>query len=320
MTVKIAIANLKGGVGKSTTTMMLADALSLHAERKVLVVDLDPQANVSQMMLSFEGLKQSASSGKTITAWIESLAGISVGGAPTSDRKTASSSLRTHISGLSDFRPTMVRRTPSQGQCSLWASTPDLRFAELTYDNRFFQADNIAGPRDRMYADLALAFEEFHGMFDVIIFDCPPGFSTLAQAAIKHADIVVSPLNVDLVSLWSLKSFWVQGIDTYLGLASLKRRFALLTMVQGGRGAEAERLSVRRDLQEFARERRLSVEIPHSVQALRFVRRPASDSFQSFRHKYGPLADRIRQLGETIEKQIKNVELERRHAEQRSAS
>jgi hypothetical protein len=109
-------------------------------------------------------------------------------------------------------------------------------------------------------------------------------------------------------------------MDTYLGLASLKRRFALLTMVQAGRGAEAEKLSVRRDLQEFARERRLSVEIPDSVQALRFVRRPASDSFQSFRHKYGPLADRIRQLGETIEKHIKNVELERRHAEQRSAS
>jgi len=320
MTVKIAIANLKGGVGKSTTTMMLADALSLHAERKVLVVDLDPQANVSQMMLSFEGLQQSTRSSRTITAWMESLTGRTVTGAPLPDPRTATSTLRTHISGLSDFRPSMVRRTPSAGECSLWPSTPDLRFAELAFDHLFFQAGDIASPRNRMYADLALAFAEFQGLFDVILFDCPPGFSTLAQAAIMHSDIVVSPLNVDRVSMWSLKSFWTQGIDGYLGLTALKRRFALLTMVQGGRGAEAEKLSVRRDLQDFAREHRLGVEIPHSVQALRFVRRPATDSFQSFRHKYGPLVDRIRQFGEAIEDQIKNVEMERIHAEQRSAS
>lgn len=320
MTVKIAVANLKGGVGKSTTTMMLADALSLHAERKVLVIDLDPQANVSQMMLSFEGLKQSTTSARTITAWMESLTGRTVGGAPIPDPRTATSTLRTHISGLSDFRPSMVRRKPSAGECSLWPSTPDLRFAELAFDHLFFQAGDVASPRNRMYADLALAFAEFQGMFDVILFDCPPGFSTLAQAAIMHSDIVVSPLNVDRVSMWSLKSFWTQGIDGYLGLTALTRRFALLTMVQGARGAEAEKLSVRRDLQDFAREHRLGVEIPHSVQALRFVRRPATDSFQSFRHKYGPLTDRIRQLGDTIEDQIKNVETERKYAEKRSAS
>ena len=50
-------------------------------------------------------------------------------------------------------------------------------------------------------------------MFDVAIFDCPPGFSTLAQSAFVNSDIILSPLNVDRVSLWSLRTFWEQGLD-----------------------------------------------------------------------------------------------------------
>ena len=51
MTKRIAIANRKGGVGKSTITMSIAYALAAWEHQKVLVVDLDTQCNVSQALI-----------------------------------------------------------------------------------------------------------------------------------------------------------------------------------------------------------------------------------------------------------------------------
>ena len=62
---QIAIANVRGGVGKSTTSMMLAEGLALK-QLRVLVLDIDPQAMVSELLLRFGGLRQVVKDRRTL--------------------------------------------------------------------------------------------------------------------------------------------------------------------------------------------------------------------------------------------------------------
>jgi chromosome partitioning protein len=90
----IAIANQKGGVGKTTTTLNLAAALA-RLDQRVLVMDMDPHANASVHLSFFP---------ETLEATAYDLFQ-----AETADRTLFARTLKTGLSGGFDFVPGHIR-------------------------------------------------------------------------------------------------------------------------------------------------------------------------------------------------------------------
>ena len=49
--ITVSIINLKGGVGKSTLTMLIGEFLAFRHSKNVLLIDMDAQANLSYCMV-----------------------------------------------------------------------------------------------------------------------------------------------------------------------------------------------------------------------------------------------------------------------------
>jgi chromosome partitioning protein len=61
----ISVINLKGGVGKTTTTVALAEILAAEFDQRVLVIDLDPQTNSTTMLIGEQAWRTANQAGHT---------------------------------------------------------------------------------------------------------------------------------------------------------------------------------------------------------------------------------------------------------------
>ena len=72
MAVVVSIINLKGGVGKSTLTMILAEYLTFRFDKSVLLIDMDAQANLSYIMVPCRWIEAQERNHKTIYHFLQS--------------------------------------------------------------------------------------------------------------------------------------------------------------------------------------------------------------------------------------------------------
>lgn len=160
----LVLANQKGGVGKTTTTINLGTALAAIGE-KVLIIDLDPQGNASTGL----GIDRKS---RTISTY---------------DVMTVDKSLREVI------QATAVPR--------LWIapSTLDLLGVELEIASEKDRAFRIKNALRDMAAQMAQ--EE---PFTYVLLDCPPSLNLLTVNALAAADSVLVPLQCEFFALEGL--------------------------------------------------------------------------------------------------------------------
>jgi chromosome partitioning protein len=160
----LALANQKGGVGKTTTAINLGTALAAIGER-VLIVDLDPQGNASTG-LGIDRRNRNCSTYDVL-----------IGEAPLRDAVVPTAVPRLHIA----------------------ASTMDLSGLELelgsTRDRAYRLRDAIAALNTNATPDTDYTY---------VLIDCPPSLNLLTVNAMAASDAILVPLQCEFFALEGL--------------------------------------------------------------------------------------------------------------------
>ncbi len=158
MPTTVAFLNQKGGVGKTSSCYHLSAALARLGQR-VLLVDNDPQASLTQGFVGPEGLCRIAP-GSSVVAVYD----------PEWDPAPESLIRPTGVPG--------VALVPGSPALNAWNLPPRLDWGAAPHGLRGF-------------------LREAAGLYDLALIDCPPNLLLCAAAALLAADLVVIPLQAE---------------------------------------------------------------------------------------------------------------------------
>ncbi len=190
MTHVISVINYKGGVGKTTITANLATELARRG-RRILLMDVDPQTNLTLSFVTPEDWQKKYSETKTIRRWFKSF---------------EEGQLPLDLSDLV-FSPIKVneklKELGATGQVNMIAShleliNIDLELAmELSGSSLRQSAKNFLKVHGRLAQGLRQIKDKD---YDVVLIDCPPNFNIVTKTAIIASDHLLIPTKADYLS------------------------------------------------------------------------------------------------------------------------
>ena len=283
---RIAIANSKGGVGKSTLTVMLADYLAVFQRLKVLVIDLDPQATSSCLLRSVKGVESAKQQCQTLAHYLEQVR---------SDKSPELGQFR-QINASNLVELNASPQAGRIGRIDLIASVPSLWFEENAFVEQYYSAGQQ--PAEQLFQALSGGLENLVDRYDVVLIDCPPNYSALTRAGLMLADVVISPTTADEIALMSLRDFRQYAVKAFPGDPFKDRHFIAVTRL-GRNKAEAAILNELR--RTFAV---IDPPIRYSTQVARAIWFVAPESRKRYKEKYPNFLSGVRSDIEAFGKEV----------------
>lgn len=183
----VSLVNMKGGVAKTTLAINLADVLARREECSVLLVDLDPQFNATQCLVSGEDYVAKRENGEhTIVQVFDD--------APAPLVNVVTGSVETEPTNLSDIKPWRIRKN----------------FFLLPGDLELYRLEMVAGQGREHRLKRFLDAVDAQNTYDFVIIDTPPTPSAWMMSALIASEYYVVPVKPEPLS--------TVGIDLLRGI------------------------------------------------------------------------------------------------------
>ena len=189
MTHVLSIINLKGGVGKTTTTVALAEYYSSEMNKSVLVIDLDPQTNATITLIpetKWENLNQK---GHTLAQLFK-------------DSLTEEPSEKKF-----DLEATLQKRVSDVKSSGYYSGSIDLLPSSLDLVD---VQDRLASiPRGHFYSVtptelLSRAVNNLINDYDIVLVDCPPNLGIITLNGLRISKGYIIPTIPDVLSTYGI--------------------------------------------------------------------------------------------------------------------
>lgn len=196
--------NNKGGVGKTTLVANLAAELAINFGAKILVVDADPQCNLTQLVLGEE---------ETFSLYSEN------------DPETINSVVLP-LSRGKDYGSDFPVRTSDEFGFDILVGDPRLALQEdlLAGDWRDARGGGMRGIRTTfVFADLVRRAKE--KSYDLVFFDMGPSLGAINRSVLLAMDFFVVPMAIDIFSMWAIRNIgatvrvWQKQLETGIQLS-----------------------------------------------------------------------------------------------------
>lgn len=205
----IAFFNNKGGVGKTTLVCNLAHYLASVERKRVVVVDLDPQCNSTQLILNAGEVAAMYWPDETSPPQLD------IGGADTwadATVRTIYDAVRPLEEGDASLHQiSALGPSTNKFEVSLIPGHPRMSVFEDQLGQWFAQASagDIAGLRKTLW--MRSLVDDLAPDYDVALFDLGPSLGALNRSVLAAADYFVTPMGADIFSVVALRNIaeWI---------------------------------------------------------------------------------------------------------------
>lgn len=174
----VSVLNLKGGVGKTTLCVNLAYGLAWFNRRRVLLIDLDPQANATQYLMTQRNYRETYYS----------------------DPPKKLTTFEVYRERQVNDDPDIPLRSPDRFLYPVYTASDGKSYLHLVASKLELSLIGFSHSTLPTFDEIRWLIQSIGENYDVVLIDCPPTMSRLLVVALDASEFILIPVKAEFLS------------------------------------------------------------------------------------------------------------------------